>query len=476
MLDLDIYGLNPRGHHLNNLLLHIINVLLVFLVFKQMTGKLWHSAFIAALFALHPLRVESVAWVTERKDVLSAFFWLLAMWAYSRYAERPELKRYLLVILCFSMGMMSKPMLVTMPFVLLLLDYWPLDRFQFKESNSNDKMRKQSFLGRDYKSSSIFHLVSEKIPLFVLSSILTFFLLVCEQLESRERFIEHIPIDLRISNALISYIGYLGKMIWPGNLSVFYPFPRTLPMWKIVGAAILLMCITLSCIRKSHRYPYMIVGWLWYLVTLFPVIGLVQWDLWPAMADRFTYIPSIGLFIVITWGIPDILSRWNSYKTVLIISSSVVLSALCICTWFQIRYWKNSTTLFEHALRVTRNNYIMHYNMGVVLERQGKLKEALAHYYETVRIKPDFERGHYNIGLVLAQQGKLKEAINHYSKAVKINPDYMEAHNNLGVALAQLGMLEKAIFHFSEAIRIKNDYKEARYNLQNALREKSKID
>jgi Flp pilus assembly protein TadD len=446
MLDCQLYGLNPKGHHLTNLLLHIANTLLLFLVLKRMTGALWRSAFVAGLFALHPLHVESVAWVAERKDVLSTFFWMTTMWAYVRYVECPRLGRYLLVLLLFSLGLMAKPMLITLPFVLLLIDYWPLSRFQF---GHGEAQRPKSVI-LSHPMSPFLHLVREKIPL-----------------------LDVLPLQVRLANALVAYMSYIGKMIWPVHLAVFYPHPGMPPLWQAAGAGLLLLCVSVVVIRAARRSGYLAVGWLWYLGTLVPVLGLVQVGS-QAMADRYTYVPLIGLFIVVAWGVADLAARWRYRRLVLATSAGVVLLALTACTWLQVGHWRHGISLFEHTLDVTANNYLAHLNLGVVLGKQGSLKEATEHFSRGLKIKPNMGALHTNMGLALYKQGRLEEAIDYLSRALQIKPHSAEAHNNIGLALAKQGRLDEAINHFSRALQIKPDDSEARYNLGLALGQQGK--
>ena len=447
MLDCQLYGLKPAGHHLTSLLFHIANTLLLFLVLRRMTGAIWGSSFVAALFALHPLHVESVAWVAERKDVLSTFFWMLTMWTYIRYAERPRLNRYLLVLLSFALGLMSKPMLVTLPLVLLLLDYWPLRRF---------------------KSIHPFRLVLEKAPFFALSAVSSFLTFFAQRSGGTVGSLEAFPLETRMANALVSYVSYIGKMIWPHHLAVLYPYPDILPIWQVAEAGLLLVGLSALVILAARRRPYLVVGWLWYFGTLVPVIGLVQVGL-QAMADRYTYVPLIGLFIMMAMGVPDNLAGWRHRRIVLAISAGLLLSIFMIVTRLQVYHWENAITLFEHTLAVTSNNSVIHNNLGVVLAQQGKTQEAIAHYTEALRIKPDYTDAHNNLGVALARQGKTQEAIAHYTEALRIKPNYAEVHYNLGNALARQGKIQEAITHYTEALKIKPDYVGAHYNLGNAL-------
>ena len=475
MLDCELYGLEPAGHHLTNLLIHIANTLLLFLVLERMTGALWPSAFVAAMFALHPLHVESVAWAAERKDVLSTFFYVLTIGSYVRYVEHPGINRYLLVLLTFALGLMAKPMLVTLPFVLLLLDYWPLDRFQFVQQSGNGCAQAQQSVRPNNQKCSFFRLVLEKSPLFVLAAVSCIVAYLAQEQGGALKALNLFPIEVRIANAVFSYASYIGKTIWPQHLAVFYPHPGMLPLWQIAGAGLLLVCISLLVIRAAHRSPYLAVGWLWYLGTLVPVIGLVQVGD-HAMADRYTYVPLIGLFIMIAWGSCDISKRWRYRRIVLPISTGVLLCASMISTGFQLRHWQNSTTLFEHALDVTADNTLAHTNLGVVLAGQGKPDEAVFHYTQALRIKPDHLEARINMGVALAAQGKLDEAVAHYSQALHIKPDFAGAHYNLGNALLEQGKTEEAIKHFREALRIKPNDAEVHNNLGIVLAKQGKTE
>ena len=475
MLDYQLYGLNPAGHHLTSLLFHIVNTLLLFLVFKRMTGALWGSGFIAALFALHPLHVESVAWVAERKDVLSTFFWILTIWTYVRYTEQPRLNRYMLVLLSFALGLMAKPMLVTLPFVLLLVDYWPLGRLQFGPRSGRHRLNTSRSKGTSDQRSFALRLVLEKVPLFVLAAVSSFLTFFVQRSGGAVAPLELVPLENRVANALVSYVSYIGKMIWPHRLAVFYPYPDTFPIWHVAGAGLLLGAVSFLAILGARRRPYLMVGWLWYLGTLVPVIGLVQVGL-QAMADRYTYVPFIGLFIMVAMGVPDILSGWRYRGIVMAISGGLLLAIFMAITWLQVQYWQNGVTLFEHALEVTPNNPLSQSSLGAALADQGKTQEAIAHYTEALRIKPYNAEVHNNLGAALIQQGKIQEAIIHYTEALRINPEYVEAHYNLGNALARQGNTQEAIVHYTEVLRIKPDDADAHNNLGNALSEQGKIE
>jgi len=474
-LDCQLYGLNPSGHHLTSVLLHLANTLLLFLVLRRMTGALWRSGFVAALFALHPLHVESVAWVAERKDVLSTLFWMLTIWAYCRYVSRPVLIRYLLIALFFTLGLMAKPMLVTLPLVLLLLDYWPLGRLQIGGSHSaHNLLVEVSDTGKQKKSSAL-RLVLEKFPLFALAAISSVVTLIAQQRGGALGSVDLYPIKIRVANAFISYVSYMGKMIWPHHLTVYYPYPRSaLPIWQAAGAALILICVSIAIMRASRQQPYLSVGWLWYLVTLVPVIGLVQVGT-QAMADRYTYVPLIGLFIIIAWGFPDLLEKWRHRRIGLDLLAGAVLLISMICTWKQLHHWRNSITLWQHALSVTQNNYLAHENLGIAFAEQGMFEEAIAQQRKATQIMPNSAEAHNNLAVALAQQGRFTEAVTHYYEVLRLRPDTAEAHNNLGNAMVELGKIEAAVDHYLRAIQLEPQYAEAYNNLGNALAQQRKL-
>ena len=453
MLDCQLYGLNSTGHHMTALLLHIVNTLLLFWVLKRMTAAVWLSAFVAAAFALHPVHVESVAWVSERKDVLSGFFWVLTMAAYVRYTKRPGIGRYLLVFVALSLGLMAKSMLVTLPFVLLLLDYWPLGR------------------GR----VPIYKLVMEKIPLFILVTVLSIVTYMAQQSGGSVKMMEALPVDLRIANALVSYLGYIGKMIYPVNLAMFYPYKGySLFAWQPIVSLVVLVGILSAVIYTVRRWSFLAVGWLWYLGTMVPVIGLVQVGD-QAMADRYTYLPSIGIFIMAAWGAAELTGKWRHQKIILKILAPLLLVAMLICTRLQVSYWQDSSTLFEHTLAVTENNYVIHYNLGKTLQGQGDIDGAIGHYRKALRIDPDFGQAHNNLGTALQAKGNLNEAIGHYREALYINPDSAQAHNNLALVLVSTGKIDEAIGNYRKALRINPDFAETHNNLGLALVSGGKI-
>ncbi len=503
MLDCELYGLNPKGHHLTNVLFHMANAILLFVVLRWMTGAIWRSGLVAALFALHPLHVESVAWAAERKDVLSTFFWMLTMVAYVHYVNRPGGKRYLLVLITFSLGLMAKPMLVTLPFVLLLLDYWPLNRFNPRAVPGSVEDQPLGFRSSGDDKSPILKAVMEKTPLFLMSLFSCVVTVMAQQEAGAISTLEIVPFKLRMANGLVSVVAYMGKMIWPQDLAVFYPHPVSdLQIWKPVVAGLFLLILSTVALWVAQRCRYVLVGWLWYLGTLVPVIGLVQVGE-QAMADRYTYVPLIGLFIVVVWGFADLVKGWRSRRWVVSVSAAVMVLALMAGSWLQVTHWKNSVRLFKHALDATSNNYVAHYTLGNALALQGNLTGSVSHYNKALQIHPNFAEAHNNLGNALALQGNLTGAISHYNKALQINPDHAEAHrnlavgldrqgrhqeaiqhyaevlrisphdaqshNNLGVALAEQGRLKEAVAHFTEALRIDPNFKEAQRNLDLSL-------
>jgi Flp pilus assembly protein TadD len=476
MMDCQLYDLNPSGHHLTNVLFHLANTVLLFLLLNRSTGSSWRSGFVAALFAVHPLHVESVAWVAERKDVLCTLFWLLTMWTYIYYVEKPRLHRYLLTLLTLGLGLMAKPMLVTLPFVLLLLDYWPLGRFQAGPAGSNDQAQVQLPLSSVKTRMPSSRLIWEKAPFFVVSLASCVVTFLVQQKGGAVETVADFPLTIRIGNALVSYVSYMGKMIWPQNLAVFYPHPGTsLPRWQPVAAGLLLICITIGVIRAGRKRAYLTVGWLWYLGTLVPVIGLVQVGA-QALADRYTYVPLIGLFIMISWFIPDLLSAWRHRGILLGGAALTLVSALMVCTWMQLQHWKNDLTLFEHALKVTANNYLAHDSLGNALAEQGKLDQAITHYNAALRINPNSLNTHNNLGVAFLEGGDIDKAITHYYAALRLKSDSAETHNNLGVAFFSMGQLNKAISHYLTAIELDPTFGKAYNNLGNVLFQQGKLD
>jgi tetratricopeptide (TPR) repeat protein len=460
MLDCQLFGLNPLWHHLTSVLFHTANTLLLFWILKRMTGEIWASTFVAAVFALHPLHVESVAWAAERKDVLSGLFWMLTIVSYIRYVERQSIRRYLLVFLVFGLGLMAKPMLVTLPFVLLLLDYWPLSRLQWGHQFGHQKQ-------------SVWHLIIEKVPLFILSAASSIVTYVIQQSAGAMEMGESYPLNIRISNAAVSYIAYIGKLIYPSRLAILYPYPGdSLPLWQPIASLLILVVISAGVIYTARRY--LVIGWFWYIGTLVPVIGLVQIGN-QMMADRYTYLPSIGIFIMVAWGAAELSARWRYREPILGIGAGVVLTALSICTLLQVRYWQNSFTLYERAVSVTENNYIMLSNYGISLSEEGRDDEALKHLGVALQIHPQYYYAHYGIGMVLLKQGKLAEAIECFNKAIRLKPDYHKAYYEMGRAFYLQGNRQSAVEQCTKALRIKPDYTIARITLAHTLVEMGRI-
>ncbi|UCG56129.1 MAG: glycosyltransferase family 39 protein [Phycisphaerales bacterium] len=430
MLDCQLFGTNPAGHHLVNVVYHIANTLLLFLLFRRMTGDFWPSAFLAALFALHPLHVESVAWVSERKDTLSTLFWLLTMWFYTGYVERPRFTTYLPVAISLALGLMAKQMLVTLPFVLVLMDYWPLRRFDLGPTDQQRGRRRSRQAARKMSLGKCF---VEKLPLIALSVIASGIILL---IQSKATLVKQMPLVYRLGNAVVAYVLYAGKMFWPVRLGILYPHPgRDLPAWHVVAAVLLLLAISVTAVRFRQTYRWFIVGWLWYLGTLVPVIGLVQVGL-QQVADRYTYVPLIGLFIVVSWGPSRLLSRPRYAKPLLKAVAVAVLSLLSILTWRQLSYWRNSVALYEHTIAVTSNNDILHYNLGLLMLKEGRPDQTIHHWTEAIRILPDQPTIHKRLATVLVSQGKIDRAIHHYRQALTYKPNDVQAQQALRHLLA----------------------------------------
>jgi tetratricopeptide (TPR) repeat protein len=559
MLDCQLYGVHPGGLHLTNLLLHIANTLLLFLVLRKMTGSIWRSGVVAALFAWHPLHVESVAWIAERKDVLSAFFWLLTMWLYAGYvnasrdaavrasnsernpeAPSPAILRwsptkfYLLTLSAFGLAVLSKPMVVTLPCALLLLDYWPLRRAAATNGDSSGKR----------SSATWFRLMVEKAPFFLLAAMLGVVTLLGQQETGALIPLGELSFTERIANALVSYVRYLGKTIWPSHLVMFYSMPDAWPAWQVAGAVSILVIFTLLAWLCRERWPYLLTGWFWFLGTLVPVIGFVHVGL-QALADRYTYIPSIGLFIIPVWGLADIAARWSAVaRRGLEIATALILAACLVLTWFQVRTWRNSFTLFNHladegpdravALEFLGGSYVRlnrfddavaqykaaaqaaprspippfylgwlaarrgntalamnyfqqalandpdysaaHFEIANLLANQGKLAEAVPHYQASIRAYPRAVEARYNFGKVLALLGSFPEAAEQFKVALQLDPESAETHDQLGSVLQKLGQIDEAKAHYAEAVRLKPDFIHPRLKLGLILAEHGQPD
>jgi hypothetical protein len=465
MLGVELFDMDASGHHLVNLLFHIVNAVLLFHLLTKMTGALWPSLFVAAVFALHPLRVESVAWVAERKDVLSGTFWMLSVGAYTRYVSRPNFPRYLLVAAMLTLGLLSKPMLVTLPFVMLLIDVWPLDRLRVASKETRGKV---STLDRELAKRSATQLIVEKIPLFVIVTgfaLITFFF---QRSQGAMADVETgaFPWSIRIGNAALSYVGYLSNSFYPTGLAVFYPHPgHTLSASQALASMAALLLVTLAVVYAARRGKrYLLVGWLWYIGMLVPVTGFVQVG-GQAMADRYTYLPSIGVLIMIAWGAADLFAKWPQRKPALAIASVAVVIALMWSTRLQVRYWRDSFTLYGRALEVTQNNWLAHYNLGRAEMLEGGFDRGITHLEETLRLLPQSAEAHNNLGVALTATRRYDEAIEHLREAVTIDPNFARAHNNWGQALGLSGRLDESVGHFEEAVRLEPDFAKAHYNL-----------
>jgi protein O-mannosyl-transferase len=441
MLDCQLYGLRSGWHHFTNILLHTLAVILLFVALTKMTGAFWRSGFVAAVFAIHPLRVESVAWIAERKDVLSGVFFMLTLLAYLHYTRLPSVKRYLVVMLVLACGLMSKPMLVTLPFVLLLLDYWPLDR-----------IRGQFWMR-----------VLEKLPLVALSAISSIATLVAQK--GAVGWTDELPILERVNNAVLSYVLYIWQMVWPARLAVFYPHPEnTLPLWQIISSLLLLICITAVAIALRKQRPYFITGWLWYLGMLVPVIGLVQVG-WQGRADRYTYLPQLGLYIAVTWAAADLTASWRRQRTIVSVAALLVLGVLSSCAFVQTSYWRDSETLFKHALAVTKNNDVAENNLGIVFLGRGKLDEAISLLQAAVALRSENSPAHENLAKALLQKGNVSDALIHYQKLLELQPDNIEVHNIVGTVLVQQHHIRDGVEEWEKVLAIQPENGNAMSNL-----------
>jgi Flp pilus assembly protein TadD len=451
MLDVQLFGVTPGPHHVMNVILHIANTLLLFGVLWRMTGALGRSAFVAALFAAHPIHVESVAWISERKDMLSTLFWLLTLWAYVKYVKDKKPMWYALAFMCLALGLMSKPMLVTVPCVLLLLDYWPLRRPLDKG------------------------LVIEKLPFFALaaaSSVVTF---RAQSHGGAVSALAALPLTSRLGNALVAYLGYIEKMLWPSGLTALYPYSRSGYGWRPAVAIAVLAAVSVMVLKAGRRRPYLPVGWLWYLGTLVPVIGIVQVGV-QSMADRYTYVPLIGLFIMIAWGVVDLSLGVGRLRFGIPAAAVIVISACAVAARIQVRYWRDSLTLWQHAIHVIPNNSHAETALGSVLEEQGKIQEANALFLDALRLEPDFAEAHNKLGVLLANQGRVSEAVPHYEAALRFKPSLPEAHYNLGNAHAAQGKTREAIGNYLEALRLRPDDPASHNGLGSALDDEGKTE
>lgn len=466
MLDCQMFGLTPWGHHLTSVLIHALTVVLVFIVFKEMTRALWRSWLLAALFGLHPLRVESVAWVAERKDVLSAMFCLLTIWAYARAVTAANwrvprkdglLSRvtrhwspcYFLALLFFLCGLMSKPTLVTLPFALLLLDYWPLNRITNNES-----------------PTTIWRLVLEKAPFFLVAIAMSVATFLAQS--GANAVSVGVPLSARLENALVSYGRYLGKIFCPIDLAFFYPHPDHWPQWQVIASVLLLLGISIFVVAFRRGQPYLPVGWFWYLGMLMPAIGLVQVGE-QAMADRFTYLPSLGVVVIVIWGAHELTQHWRHSSVILGASAVACIIPCILLSRQQISYWKDDEALCRHALAVTKNNHIAHFCLGVAHERQGHPDEAIVEYQAALEANPNYSVAHNNLGFALCSEGRLDEALSEFQMALNLNTQPAKAHFGMGVVFGHEGRAADAVGQFEAAEKLQPDWPEAHYNLGIAL-------
>jgi len=464
MADAQFYGMAPRGHHLTNVFIHAASTLLLFLLLLRITGAVWQSSFVAALFALHPLHVESVAWVAERKDILSAFFWFLTLLFYSEYAAQRKKSLYLLTLITFVLGLMSKPMLVTLPVIMLLIDFWPLDRYRHEEQEQ----------GLRQLLPRVITVVKEKIPFFactLLSSVITIY---AQGKGGAISNLETVSFWVRIENALISYVKYITKALWPVDLGVLYPIQFSFPLWQVIGALLVLLLFSVIAVMSGRRHPYLPVGWFWFLVALLPVIGLIQVGA-QSMADRYTYIPLTGLFILVAWGVPDLIKGLQYRVGILALLGGAVIAASAALTWQQLGYWRDSVALYRHTLQVTSGNCIIHYNLGNAFLNKEKPEEAIPEFREAIRINPNFAVAYRNLGLALYKKGNLDAAIYELEKALRINPGDADAHRNVGLVYLKKGFLDPAIRSYQAALRINPDLADAHRNLGIALFSKGNL-
>ena len=450
MFDYQLHGLNAGGYHLTNLILHIMSALLLFWLFARMTGAIWKSAFVAALFALHPLHVESVAWIAERKDVLSGFFWMLTLCLYVYYTEKPVIRRYLLVFFSFIYALMSKPMVITLPIVMILLDYWPMDRLQ----SDKKKLSKTKIAG----IIPVWQL-KEKIPFFILSIVLVIITLYTPNTPpnntldtplntlsytpdmSDSSSFKQFPLISRMANAPVAFVTYLGKTVWPHDMAIFYPFADQIPLWQVIVASLLILVISVAVIVMMKRLPYLFTGWLWFSITIAPVIGIIQISISTpyAMADRYHYLPSIGLAVMLAWGIPALIKSEEIRKNILFPAGIIFLVIISFLSWNQCGHWKHSVTLLNHTLRVTKNNYWAYSRLGNAYGKLGQYQSALENYNEVIRLKPNYFIAYNGRGICYSKLGMFQLAIENFNKAISLKQDYAAAYYNRALVYLNQG-------------------------------------
>ena len=449
MLDCQLFGLQSGYHHLTNVVLHIFSTLLLFSILKRTTRAPWRSAFVAGAFAVHPLHVESVAWIAERKDVLSAAFLFLALWLYVSYTERRSYGRYFLVVLAFCGALLSKPMAVAFPLIALLFDVWPLGR-------------------HSRSGSSMTSLILEKLPLVVLSLVVSIVTLSVQQSAGTVSSFGQLPFRIRFENAVISYVTYLLQFIWPNHLAVFYPYSLPLRLWKAVIAGLVLILTTVLVLGVRRRQPSLTVGWLWYLGTLVPVIGIVQAGA-QARADRYTYVPMVGISIMLAWGLTAALQHWRWGRTTLGFLAVIVCSAWLVTTDRNLEFWQDSISLFRHAISVTGNNYVAYQNLGVALKQTGQLTEAVSDFQMAVSLWPQDPVAQDSLGEALTSMGRPDDAIPHLDEAVHLQPNSAKAHIDLAEALMKAGRVDDAAAQYRLALQLDPGSADAHYGLGGIL-------
>lgn len=469
MLDIQLFGLAPAGHHAMSVLFHVTNTVLLFVLLHRVTGAVWRSGIVAALFALHPLHVESVVWVAERKDVLCAFFYLLSLYVYAGYVKNPKIARYVPVVITVALALASKPMAVTLPAAMLLLDLWPLQRTGYRIDFTS------GITATGARTRSVRYLCIEKIPFMMLAAISSSLTYIAQRHGNAITTLANTSVMTRLENAALTYVKYLGKTIWPHNLTIFYPFPKDIPAMQAIAACIALAVVTTVAIKQFRQRPYILFGWLWYCGTMLPVIGIVRVGL-QGMADRYTYIPLIGIFVSLVWWGADISKNRPHRNYLLGVPTAILLTISALLTWQQISYWQNTTTLFTHALAATDDNYLAHTVLARQLEKEGRLEEALAHLDTAVNIAPWYEYAKIRQGIILKSQGRLDAATMKYTEAILQNNNSVSGHINLGIVLGLQDKLEEALRNFDTAVRLDPHSALGHYNMGLTLSRLERID
>lgn len=502
MLDCELFGLDPGMHHLVNVFYHIINATVLFLALNMMTGALWRSAFVAGMFAMHPVNVDTVAWIAERKNLVSTLFWMLTLLSYAWYVRRQTIFRYLSAFGLFILGILSKPMLVTLPFVLLLLDYWPLQRMPLGFGRIREDGGGKGLFSRRWLSAMA-RLVYEKLPFLAVALVAIHVSMISMHGHVDVISIDTVSMKLRLENAVVAYVHYLWKMLWPWNLTVYYPYPKSVPLAHVIFAGAAVAAVTVMILSKIRKYPYLAVGWLWYLGALVPVSGIIQAGLWPAIAERWMYVPGIGLFIMASWGVRDLLSRLESGRQLYRYASLAVIMLLALLTFRQAGFWKDDFTLFSHAVSVSERNSVAHGNLADWHLAQGSYDDAHNHYLEALEANPLDPHIHRNFAVALLRMGRYGESVHHFriaaekfahdedvliglgtalarlgdlsgaigsfTRALDINPRNAQTHFKLAVVLGESGRIDKAVDHYREALRLEPGFEQAGKNLDHLL-------